>query len=210
MKVRFFICILCVLLCMFVSCKKADTDKEQHANDTVSNAMDKIEEKLDALIKDQEKMNAENKALFDKLCAEIAKLEKNSVTSEPSDNDVDETDKFLYEIKNGKAIITGYTGKETDIVIPARIDGYFVEGVGENAFSNSKLTSVIISDGVSEIDWFAFYTVPSLVSVTIPSSVVEIGYAAFDGASSSFSIYCHSGSYAYSFAQSYGIPYVII
>ena len=85
-----------------------------------------------------------------------------------------------------------------------------MESVGESAFSSSKITTVIISEGVKKIDWFAFYTCPHLTSVTLPQSVTSIGYAAFEGASSSFSIYCYAGSYACDYAKSYAIPYVAV
>jgi hypothetical protein len=180
------------------------------SEDDVSSVIDQLEDKLDNIKASQEKINAENKAQIDKLYAELEKLSREESTSDNNNDDINIAGKFLYEIKDGNAIITGYTGRETDIVIPSKIDGYEVESIGEGAFSNSKLTSVIISEGVRKIDWFAFYTVPSLVSITLPSTIEEIGYAAFEGASSSFIVYCYDDSYALSFVKSYGFSYVII
>jgi hypothetical protein len=82
--------------------------------------------------------------------------------------------------------------------------------VSANAFEDYALKSVIISEGVEVIDWFAFYRCSSLESVTIPSSVRRIGHSAFEGCSTRFTVYCHDGSFAQSFAQSYGITYAII
>lgn len=211
MKIRNFICILCLFSALFISCSKdEETPTNDNYNREVSSAIGQIEDKLDNIKESQDKINAENKALFDKLYAEIEKLSREENTSNNDNDNISVIGRFLYEIKDGKAIITGYTGKETDIVIPSRIDGYAVEGIGESAFSKSKLTSVIISEGIKKIDWFAFYTVPTLISITIPETVEEIGYGAFDGASSSFVVHCYNDSYALSFVKSYGFSYVII
>jgi hypothetical protein len=211
MKIKIFICILFLLSVLFTSCSGApDTPQNDNRNDDVSSAIEQIEDKLDNIKKSQEKMNSENKVLFEKLYAEIEKLSREENTSNKNNENSNDAGRFLYEIKDGKAIITGYTGNETDIVIPAKIDGYTVDGIGESAFSKSKLTSVIISEGIRKIDWFAFYTVPSLARITLPTSIEEIGYAAFDGASSSFTVYCHNDSYALSFVMSYGFSYVIV
>ena len=209
MKIKIFICILCLFSFLFASCAgKAEAPKTNNDGKDVSSAILQIEDKLDNIKESQDKINAENKLLLDKLYAEIEKLSREEVSTDAAD--VNTIGRFLYQIKDGKATITGYTGNETDIVIPSKIDGYEVEGIGESAFSKSKLTSVVISEGVRKIDWFAFYTVPSLVSVTLPSSIAEIGYAAFDGASSSFVVHCYNDAYALSFVKSYGFSYVII
>lgn len=211
MKFKIFICILCLTFILFVSCSKnVEMTGKDPSEDDVSSVIDQLEDKLDNIKASQEKINAENKAQIDKLYAELEKLSREESTSDNNNDDINIAGKFLYEIKDGNAIITGYTGRETDIVIPSKIDGYEVESIGESAFSRSKLTSVIISEGVRKIDWFAFYTVPSLVSITLPSTIEEIGYAAFEGASSSFIVYCYDDSYALSFVKSYGFSYVII
>ena len=211
MKIKIITCILCLFSVLFVSCLgKDDAPQNDNYKGDVSSAINEIENKLDNIKESQEKINSENKILFDKLYAELEKLSREESTSNVNNENSNASGRFLYEIKDGKAIITGYTGKETDIVIPSKIDGYAVEGIGESAFSKSKLTSVIISEGIRKIDWFAFYTVPSLVSITLPTSVEEIGYAAFDGASSSLVVYCYNDSYALSFVKSYGFSYVII
>lgn len=60
-----------------------------------------------------------------------------------------------------------------------------VASIGWNAFYNcSKLTSIIIPEGVISIGWNAFSNCSSLVSITIPDSVTSVAYSAFNGCSS--------------------------
>lgn len=117
---------------------------------------------------------------------------------------------FLYKKEGDGVIITGYTGDESHIVIPAKIDGYAVSAIGDSAFSSDTLKSVIISNGIKKIDWFAFNECTALLSVTIPESVVSIGYSAFSPQSNAFTIYCQSDSFAHRYAKSYGWSYALI
>lgn len=117
---------------------------------------------------------------------------------------------FTYQIVDGTAIITGFVGNDENIIIPSMIDGFKVSGIAGNAFEDYGIKSVIISNGVEYIDWFAFYNCESLIAVTIPSSVSKIGYSAFAGASPSFTIYCHKNSFAENYAKSYGLSYAFI
>ncbi|MBR2011282.1 MAG: leucine-rich repeat protein [Clostridia bacterium] len=114
---------------------------------------------------------------------------------------------FHYTIENGGATITGYEGSATLVQIPATLDGYPVKKIGERAFEkNTALAAVVIPTGVELIDWFAFYDCTSLLDITIPTSVNNIGHAVFDGCAH-VTIVCTAGSYAESYARSYGITY---
>ena len=92
--------------------------------------------------------------------------------------------------ENGGLIITGYNGKETDVIVPAIIGRTPVTKIAEHCFSEhqdkdqetflrSKLRSVEIPNSVTIIGAEAFSDCRSLTSVTIPDSVTSIGYAAF-------------------------------
>jgi hypothetical protein len=93
---------------------------------------------------------------------------------------------FSYTLSGTSATITGYTGGNTVVDIPATIiDGgttYTVTTIGDNAFRGnlltSPLTSVIIPDSVTTIGNSSFRG-DLLTSVTIPDSVTNIETYAF-------------------------------
>lgn len=90
------------------------------------------------------------------------------------------TDELDYKIINGEITITGYSGKNMDLVIPKTIDGYPVTQIGKSAFSKHEyLNSVIIPDGVVAIGDSAFYNCDELTSIELPESLVTIGNDAF-------------------------------
>ncbi len=207
MKARVFL-ILAFVTVLLASAWVKISDEANFGSD-VKTSIDALEDKIGIVVSQQNKDNAEYRAEIEKLRLEInnLKTEKESEKNPTTDTST-EGERFLYEIVDTKAIITGYTGKDTYIVIPSHIDGYEVEKIGESAFANTKITTVIISEGIREIDWFSFYACPSLTSVTLPKSISSIGYGAFDGASSKFTVYCYSDTYAHAFAKSYGISHI--
>jgi hypothetical protein len=99
-------------------------------------------------------------------------------------------------------IITGYTGSQRAVTIPAKIQGYPVKMIGNAAFSlggivdlleeqdmvrrgtETRLTSVTIPTGVVRIGREAFAKQSTLTSVSIPVSVTSIGAVAFADCSS--------------------------
>jgi len=83
-------------------------------------------------------------------------------------------DGFLFE----RGAITGYTGSETNIVIPFTINEERVNRIGDRAFASKQLTSVTIPSSITSIEASAFEN-NQLTSVAIPSSVTTIGSNAF-------------------------------
>ncbi len=87
-------------------------------------------------------------------------------------------------IDNNSAEVTGYTGTETAITIPQKveIDGneYTVTSIGNKAFEgNDKLTAVVIPNTVTTIGDNAFSGCTELDSIVIPNSVENISSTAF-------------------------------
>ncbi len=76
--------------------------------------------------------------------------------------------------------VTGYTGKDTDVVIPDTIEGLPVAAVGMSSFyGNATLKSISIPDTVEVIDRKAFLGCKNLSEITIPANVYAINEGAF-------------------------------
>lgn len=127
-------------------------------------------------------------ALFDEICIE---------------QPVQATSATCFTFEDGT--VTGYTGEETDVVIPSTyslddegnpIDGTDIQvtAIGSKAFYEKiKITSVVIPEGVTEImagnsQTGAFKTCYNMTSVTLPSTLTTIGAYAFRNCSKLASI----------------------
>lgn len=77
-----------------------------------------------------------------------------------------------YDISDGEAVIIGYTGTASEITIPKTINGNHVTSINAGAFEDcTNLISVVISDGINNIEENIFFGCTNLTSVYIPESV---------------------------------------
>jgi len=88
---------------------------------------------------------------------------------------------FTYSVSNGKATVTGASATLSgSVVIPDTLGGYPVTAIASHAFLNcTKITSVILPDGITVIGESAFGYCSSLESINIPSNVTNIDSYAF-------------------------------
>lgn len=107
----------------------------------------------------------------------------------------DAADYQFCENEDGSVTITKYTGSGGDIVIPAELEGKAVTAIGNRfeetgAFQDcTTLTSVVIPEGIVEIQDNAFYDCSNLKTVTVASSVIVLMNCAFEGCYNLQSIY---------------------
>lgn len=94
---------------------------------------------------------------------------------------------------------TVYDGPENILTLPA-----CVLRIEDGAFSGTAAGLVIIPEGATHIGAGAFSDCKDLIAVVVPDSVEDIAADAFDGCGAIVFV-CSDGSYAYRYAQEYGI-----
>ena len=71
--------------------------------------------------------------------------------------------------------------KELDLTVPSEFSGKPVRVIGKEAFADTKIKSIIISEGIEEICYEAFFSCKNLKSITLPSTLKKINDWAFNG-----------------------------
>lgn len=95
------------------------------------------------------------------------------------------------------ATVTGCDSSVTDLVIPGTITNgdvtYAVKEIAQAAFDqNSKLTSVIIEDGVETIGFNAFHWCDAIKEFTLPSTLTSIGSYALEWCDALEKVTCYA------------------
>ena len=116
---------------------------------------------------------------------------------------------YTYTVSSeNTATITGYSGTDTELVIPDTLGGYPVTGIGYNAFRNcdtltqvtipasvseasgnywfedcDNLTLIILEDGLQKIPNRAFANLKTNFTIELPETLTVIGEGAFYGCS---------------------------
>ena len=93
---------------------------------------------------------------------------------------------FTYSLDDdGNAIITGYTGNVSALVIPEEIDGHKVIALGDNAFKGKKLLEYVeIANTVTYIGSQCFESDKELVNVKLSSNIKRMESGAFGNCTS--------------------------
>lgn len=92
----------------------------------------------------------------------------------------DITSYLIYEINNGEVAITRCDDSISgDVVIPDTIEGYPVTEIRYGAFAAVNATGITIPDSVIKIGYEAFAACRLLENIMLPESLIEIGDSAF-------------------------------
>ena len=91
-----------------------------------------------------------------------------------------------YLVSSNEITITKYNGNNAEIVIPNSINGLPVRTIQSTSpptsgFKglNNQVASVVISEGITSIGFYAFAACTNITSITIPNTVKNIGTSAF-------------------------------
>ncbi|WP_139991822.1 S-layer homology domain-containing protein [Paenibacillus paridis] len=93
-------------------------------------------------------------------------------------------EEFVFTTSSNGATVTGYSGTDLNVVIPATLSGVAVTSIGRSAFDTNgtvkpKITGVVIPNSVKEIQTYAF-RYNSLTSIDLPDNLLTIGSSAFE------------------------------
>ena len=94
-------------------------------------------------------------------------------------------DSFTYEIIDGKAVLTRFSGRGPQVEVDSVYEGRPVEEIGENAFyDNGKIETVLLPESVRKIGDGAFRGCSALKSISLPTALEELGEYCFAGCKS--------------------------
>ena len=97
----------------------------------------------------------------------------------------EEFENFLFKACDGGYKVIGYTGEDSIVTIPSTYKSLPVLTIGsdhknEDRFAeNENIKELIIPDGVTKIENYAFESCINLTTVTIPTSVTDMGRYSF-------------------------------
>lgn len=90
------------------------------------------------------------------------------------------TGDFKFDVTSSGATLTEYTGSDTSVTVPSKVNSVNVIAIGGEAFwQNKTLQSVSLPSTLTSIGYAAFNECSALKKVVIPSKVTSIGDGAF-------------------------------
>lgn len=75
--------------------------------------------------------------------------------------------------------LTKYMGRKTDVVVPTELDGLPVTEIGAGCFAETSVVSVTVPDSILVIESGAFSKCAALTSVTLPEEMLYLGNQVF-------------------------------
>lgn len=105
--------------------------------------------------------------------------------------------RFTYRTNhiNGVTLVSDGALIEGELLIPDTIDGHKVTKIGTSAYANTKITKVVIPNGIKIIENMAFSNCEGLQEVVLGTDVVEVADGAFMNCYSLSSISLNEGVY---------------
>lgn len=120
--------------------------------------------------------------------SERQKVERMSAMNYQVENGI-----FSYIIEDHKAYITGFEGSGASLVIPEKIEGVSVCGIGKKAFlGNRSLQHIILPETIEWIGDWAFCNCVQLQRVEFPYRPVRLGKGIFAKDEKLYEIVCQS------------------
>lgn len=80
-------------------------------------------------------------------------------------------------------VITQYTGNDTKVVIPEKINGKTVIAIAKDAFKNKDVTTLVLSRFIQKMEDGAFVNCSKLSTIVYPDSIYYVSDAVLDKAS---------------------------
>jgi uncharacterized repeat protein (TIGR02543 family) len=115
---------------------------------------------------------------------------------------------YEYAVNDSKATITGYTGSETELLIPGSLGGHPVTAIGNDAFAgNATVTKAVFPASVTVIGERAFSSCGALMEATLPAGIATIGEGAFLSCPAQFILYGYTGTAAEQYAAAKGLRF---
>lgn len=128
--------------------------------------------------KDQEMSDDQNDPVI--VSTELSEID--NPENEKKEETVQTIDDYTFNVDHGEAIITDYTGEESELFIPDILGGYMVVGIADGAFRDrSFLTRVYFPNAFKSIGNYAFCNCSNLNYVSVPDSIETVGNDAFVG-----------------------------
>ena len=84
---------------------------------------------------------------------------------------------FVLNEEEDGYIITNYDGWSGKVKLPAKHKGRPVIAIGENAFANEEMHTVILSDSIKDVGYKAFFGCKNLVNIQLNDGLTALGVA---------------------------------